>query len=59
MSELTVGMTVRKPNGYGFDATVLAVFRKLDGQERVVCESHAIPGLLHIFAPSQLEIADG
>jgi hypothetical protein len=51
-------MKVRKPRGYHFESTVVAVFTKLDGQERVVCESDDIPGLLHIFAPSQLVIVD-
>jgi hypothetical protein len=50
-----VGQQVTKPKGYEFDSTVVAVFQKLDGQVRLVCESHAIPGLLHIFAPSQME----
>jgi len=54
VSELEVGMQVHKLNGYEFDSTVVAVFTKLDGEERVVCESDVIPGLLHIFSPSQL-----
>ena len=58
MSDLKVGMKVRKPRGYPFSSTVVCVFTKLDGGERVVCESDAIPGLLHIFAPHQLVIAD-
>lgn len=52
--QIQVGMTVTKPKGYPFDSTVVAIFNKLDGETRVVCESHAIPGMLHIFAPSQL-----
>lgn len=51
-----VGDRVRKPNGYPFDSTVVAVFTKLDGQTRLVCESDAIPGMLHIFSPSQMEV---
>jgi hypothetical protein len=54
MSELQVGMRVHKLNGYEFDSTVVAVFTNLAGDERVVCELDQIPGLLHIFSPSQL-----
>lgn len=50
-----VGDRVCKPNGYPFDSTVVAVFAKLDGQTRLVCESDAIPGMLHIFSPNQLD----
>jgi hypothetical protein len=51
-------MKVRKITGYPFNSTVVAVFNKLDGSQRVVCESDAIPGLLHIFAPRQLTIVE-
>lgn len=51
-------MKVRKISGYHFESTVVAVFTKLDGSERVVCESDAIPGLLHIFSPRQMTIVD-
>jgi len=51
---LQVGMKVYKLSGYAFDSTVVAVFRKLDGETRVVCESDVIPGLLHIFSPQQV-----
>jgi hypothetical protein len=56
--EIKVGMKATKPSGYGFDSTIVAVFTKLNGEQRVVCESELIPGLLHIFAPSQLWIHD-
>ena len=36
------------------DSVVVATFTKLDGQTRLVCESTTIPGLLHIFSPTQL-----
>lgn len=58
VSELKVGMKVRKITGYHFESTIVSVFNKLDGSERVVCESDAIPGLLHIFAPRQLTVVD-
>jgi hypothetical protein len=55
VSELQVGMRVHKIKGdYAFDGTVVALFEKLDGTERVVVESQLIPGLLHIFAPHQM-----
>ena len=57
MSDLEVGMEVRKVNGYAFPCTVLCVFYKLDGAERVVCESHAT-GRLQIFAPRELVPVD-
>lgn len=52
--EFHVGQQVYKPKGYPFQSTIVALFEKLDGEVRVVCESHAIPGMLHIFAPTQL-----
>ncbi len=59
MYEFSVGDAVVKKNkdGYPFDSTVVAIFLKLDGQTRMVCESDLIPGLLHIFSPSQMELA--
>lgn len=57
MSEFkfTVGQRVRKPVGYRFDATIVAVFRNLSGEARVVAENG--DGLLHIFNERQLEAA--
>jgi hypothetical protein len=52
-AKFIVGQRVRKPNGYRFDSTVLAVFRNLSGEWRVVAENG--DGLLHIFNESQLE----
>jgi hypothetical protein len=54
-AKFIVGQHVRKPKGYRFDATVLAVFRNLSGEWRVVAENG--DGLLHIFNESQLEAA--
>jgi len=47
---------VAKPNGYAFDGTVLASYKTLAGETRVVVESDAIPGLQHIFSPEQLRL---
>lgn len=55
---MNIGDKVRKPRGYGFDGWVVATFTKRDGQRRVVVESEAIPGLLHIFTPEQVEPID-
>ena len=54
--QLEVGARVYKLSGYEFDSTVVAVFTNLAGDERVVCELDQIPGLLHIFSPSQLMV---
>jgi hypothetical protein len=56
-SKFQPGQRVRKPKGYRFDATILAVFKNLSGEWRVVAENG--DGLLHIFNESQLEDADG
>ena len=52
-----VGDLVTKPKGYPFPGKVVSIFPKLDGELRVVVESIVAPGLLHIFAPNQLEAA--
>ena len=54
MGELRVGDKVIKAKGYEFIAVVVAVFKNQAGEERVVCESLMIPGLLHIFNPEQM-----
>jgi hypothetical protein len=59
MKNPEVGDKVIKPRGYSFDSTIVAVFNKLDGEQRVVCESDHSPGLLHIFSPDQLWVLDG
>lgn len=51
---MDVGDHVHKTRGYPFPGVVVAVFRKLDGQTRVVVESSVLPGLLHLYAPDQL-----
>lgn len=54
MNDFRVGDVVDKTNGYVFKSTVVAVFQNLSGDTRLVCESHLIPGLLHIFSPTQM-----
>lgn len=55
MTAFQVGDRVRKPSGaYAFDSHVVAVFTNRAGETRLVCESTQIPGLLHIFSPSQM-----
>jgi len=51
-----VGDKVTKTKGYAFDSTVVSVFENLAGDTRLVCESTVIPGMLHIFSPTQMEI---
>lgn len=54
LTPITTGVRVRKRSGYEFDSIVVAVFEKLDGEVRLVCESTIIPGLLHIFSLEQM-----
>lgn len=54
-SKFSVGQRVRKPKGYRFDSTIVAVFETKAGEVRVVAEHD--DGLLHIFNESQLEAA--
>lgn len=51
---MNVGDKVTKIGGYPFPGTIVAAFEKLDGQPRYVVESADLPGLLHIFADTQL-----
>jgi hypothetical protein len=52
------GDRVRKVKGYTYEGVVVAIFRKLDGQTRLVVEvdGEACNGLLHIFSPEQMEL---
>jgi hypothetical protein len=51
------GYKVRKVGGsYQGEWVVVSVFRTLAGELRVVAESLVLPGLLHIFSPTQLEL---
>ena len=51
------GDRVVKLRGYPFPGVVLAVFLTSAGATRVVVESDAAPGMLHIFNPEQLALA--
>ncbi len=51
---LREGVHVEKPKGYPYPGTIVAAFTNLAGAERYVVESDLAPGMLHIFAPSQL-----
>ena len=57
MTNLKVGEKVVKPRGYPYPGTIVAVFTTRSGEERVVVESDILPGMLHIFAPSQVVVA--
>lgn len=46
---------VSKTSGYIFDGEIRAMFITTAGEIRYVVESEASPGLLHIFAPTQLK----
>lgn len=49
------GDKVNKVSGYKFPGTVVAVFKKLNGEERYVVEMDGY-GLLHIFNANNLEL---
>jgi len=50
-----VGTKVVKPKGYPFPGEVRSVFTNRAGETRYVVESESAPGMLHIFAPTQIE----
>lgn len=52
---LLIGSKVIKPEGYPFPGEVRAVFTTKEGLWRYVVESSLAPGLMHIFAPVQIE----
>lgn len=53
-----VGDYITKPKGYQFPGVVVAVFKNLMGERRVVAEllCPGAHGMLHIFNEDQLEI---
>jgi hypothetical protein len=53
--QLQVGDLVKKTGGdFAYRGTVVSVFRKLAGIEKVVVESKE--GVLHIFSPGELTL---
>ena len=49
------GDPVEKIKGYKFKGTIVSVFKKLDGQTRLVVEMEET-GMLHIFNESQMKV---
>lgn len=57
---ITVGSKVRKLKGYKWPGIVVAIFKTLAGETRIVveCTVPDVAGALHIYSPEQLtEIA--
>lgn len=52
-NKFQIGDKVHKPKGYRFNATIVAVFKNLAGNTRVVAENE--DGILHIFNEEQLD----
>ena len=57
MSKYKVGDAVNKVRGYKFPGIVVAVFKTIRGEERLVveCMVPQVEGMLHIFSPENLE----
>jgi len=53
---MKIGFKVKKTKGYTFNSIIRAVFETKAGKTRVVAENGE--GILHIFAPEQLEDND-
>jgi len=53
---MKTGDKIRKLKGYAFDGTIRSVFENSKGETRIVAELDG-NGMLHIFSPSQLEVA--
>jgi hypothetical protein len=55
-----IGEYVHKVSGYGWPGVVVAVFKTLAGEWRVVveCIVPEVAGALHIFNPTQLKRSD-
>lgn len=56
---MKIGDKIKKKNGYAFDGVIVSIFENLAGETRIVAELTTANGLgmLHIFSPSQLELA--
>lgn len=55
MEKFKIGDKVFKPKGYKFDSVIVAVFKNIKGEIRIVAEN--ADGLMHIFNESNLEIS--
>lgn len=55
---MKIGDKVEKIKGYKYIGTVVAFFKKLDGQERIIVELENSDGLLHIFSLEQMRVLD-
>lgn len=55
-SGFRVGDKVEKSSGYKWPGEVVAVFRTIKGEERIVveCTVPEVAGALHIYSPSQI-----
>lgn len=55
---MKLGDTVRKKRGYPWPGVIVADFRNLAGERRIVveCTVPEVAGALHIYNPEQLEV---
>ena len=55
--DIKLGNTVRKKRGYPWPGVIVADFRNLAGERRIVveCTVPEVQGALHIYNPEQLE----
>lgn len=55
---MQVGDRFRKISGYRFEGVIVSIFTNLKGETRIVGElvGQNGAGMLHIFAPNQIEI---
>lgn len=57
---MKLGDTVRKKRGYPWPGVIVADFRNLSGERRIVveCTVPEVAGALHIYNSEQLEVTD-
>lgn len=60
-TRLDLGDHVEKKEGYRWPGIVVAHFRNIAGEDRVVveCTADQVKGALHIYRPDQLRVIDG
>lgn len=58
---LKLGDRVEKVTGYKWPGVVVAIFKNLQGERRIVveCTAEAVTGALHIYSPGQLVKLNG